>query len=288
MGLFGGFGGFFRDIGRSFAKARPLKIAKRAGIATSTFGLSEVVRKVAPKYSPLVDRTVISIAGAVAAPYTGGLSTLAAGAALSQPFQRIPAPGVTHSLSSEGVQPMAINIGGILSGVGSIFGQGQNPYFQGVSNVASLASQFFPPRGVPSYPNVPAVRTAAALPMLRGGAIAARGFFNKFPNLALAIQQLRARGITVKRAQLWSMLKRFGPEAVIGGGLLTAGAVSELMMAGPGHRRMNPGNVKALRRSLRRVESFHKLCVRADSLRSPRRRGTKKCATSGSQFVRQG
>jgi hypothetical protein len=83
------------------------------------------------------------------------------------------------------------------------------------------------------------------------------------------------------------MLKRFGPEVLITGGILSAAAVSELMVAGPGHRRMNPGNVKALRRSMRRLESFHHLCVRADKLKRPRSR--KACKTGGgSQFVRQG
>jgi hypothetical protein len=115
-----------------------------------------------------------------------------------------------------------------------------------------------------------------------------RGFFNRFPNLALAIQQLRARGMKVKRSQLWSMLKRFGPELLVTGGLLTAAAVSELMVAGPGRRRMNPANVHALRRSMRRLESFHKLCVSADRLRTPRRRACKTSSGRQQQFVRQG
>ncbi len=192
---------------------------------------------------------------------------------------------------------MALNLGGILSTVGGIFGGAQNPYFQGVSNVANLASQFFP-APTASFPGVPmnsggAVQVAAAGPIARsvvtGGAMVSRGFFSKFPALATAMQQLRARGMSVKRSQLWSMLKRFGPEALVGGGLLTAAAVSELMVAGPGHRRMNPANVKALRRSLRRLNSFHRLCTSADKLRAPRRRGCKTGSRSGStQFVRQG
>lgn len=193
----------------------------------------------------------------------------------------------------QGVQPMGLNIGGILGSVGTILGGNQNPIFQKVSEVSTLASQFFPvptaglPRSVPSSPI--AIPTAAAMPMIRGGAMVARGFFNKFPALATAMQQLRARGITVKRSQLWSMLKRFGPEALVGGGLLTAGAVSELMVAGPGHRRMNPANVKALRRSMRRLESFHRLCVSADRLRSRGRGKTRSRGSVGAQnFVRQG
>jgi len=161
-----------------------------------------------------------------------------------------------------------------------------------VSNVANLASQFFPqparnPIGVPSSPVALPVMAAAG-PIMRGGAMVARGVFNKFPNLALAIQQLRARGIAVKRAQLWSMLKRFGPEVLITGGILTAAGVSELMMAGPGHRRMNPANVKALRRSMRRLESFHRLCQTADRLRSRGRSKSRSRSSGTTQFVRQG
>jgi hypothetical protein len=135
----------------------------------------------------------------------------------------------------------------------------------------------------PQIPNMP-------MPLPRGaiGGMVTRGFFNRFPNLALAIQQLRARGMKVKRSQLWSMLKRFGPELLVTGGLLTAAAVSELMVAGPGRRRMNPANVHALRRSMRRLESFHKLCVSADRLRTPRRRACKTSSGRQQQFVRQG
>ena len=68
-------------------------------------------------------------------------------------------------------------------------------------------------------------------------------------------------------------------------------AVSELALllsanAGRKRRRMNPGNVTALRRSMRRVESFHRLCSRADMLRSRGRgRGRKGCASDGTRIV---
>ncbi|MGH8755345.1 MAG: hypothetical protein ACREU0_05895 [Burkholderiales bacterium] len=193
--------------------------------------------------------------------------------------------------SLQGGSPMALNIGGLLGQVGNIFGGGQNPIFQGVSNVANLASQFFPqatgrPIGAPTTLQAfPAM--AAAGPIMRGMATVGRSFFNRFPNLATAIQGYRNVGQKVTRANLYSLLKRFGPELLISGGILTAAAVSELMIAGPGRRRMNPGNVKALRRSLRRLESFHHLCVKVDRLRRPRSR---KASGRGSaqQFVRQG
>lgn len=192
---------------------------------------------------------------------------------------------------------MALNIGGLLSGVQGIFGGGSNPYFQNVSNIAGLASNFFQSsRSVPGLPGPSAlpIATGGSALMLRGGGMVprggmvARGFFNRYPNLGLALQQLRDRGMTVKRSQLYSMLKRFGPEVLITGGLLTAAAVNELMVAGAGRRRMNPANVHALRRSIRRVDSFHKLCVMTDRLRRPRRSSAGKAGSKSQQFVRQG
>lgn len=191
-----------------------------------------------------------------------------------------------------GSNNMALNIGGILGQVGNIFGGGQNQIFQGISNVANVASQFFPPRGLPQgapttqQPAFPVM--AAAGPALRSVATVGRSFFNKFPNLATAIQGYRNMGKNVTRAKLYTLVRRFGPELVISGGILTAAAVNELLIAGPGHRRMNPANVKALRRSMRRLETFHHLCQRVDRLRG--RRGSRKKIGSGSgaTFVRQG
>jgi hypothetical protein len=52
---------------------------------------------------------------------------------------------------------------------------------------------------------------------------------------------------------------------------------------------MNAGNAKALRRAMRRVESFHKLCQRADVLRSRGRgRSRRPCATGSPLVVRGG
>lgn len=185
---------------------------------------------------------------------------------------------------------MALNVGSLLGQVGQIFGGVQNPIFQGLSNVATTAGSILTAATQAPTPGVPAIpRPMPTMPgvVLRAGAMVGRGFFQRFPNLATAIQQLRNRGMNVKRSQLWSLLKRFGPEVLVTGGLLTAAAVSELMMAGPGRRRMNPANVTALRRSIRRLESFNKLCDSTTRLRRPRGRPGRKCPTA-TQFVRQG
>jgi hypothetical protein len=116
---------------------------------------------------------------------------------------------------------------------------------------------------------------AAAPAIARGaGAVATvgRSFFNRFPNLAVAIQGYRNMGKNVSRSKLYSLMKRFGPDFLISGGILTAAAVSELAMAGPGRRRMNPGNIKALRRSHRRMKAFHHVCQQNDTLLHVRKR----------------
>lgn len=124
--------------------------------------------------------------------------------------------------------------------------------------------------------SVPGTVLRGAGAVARTGAVVGRSFFNKWPNLATAIQKMRNAGQNVSRSKLYSMMRRFGPDFLITGGILSAAAVSELIMAGPGHRRMNVGNVKALRRGMRRIEGFHRLCTKADRLRRPKARVTVK------------
>jgi len=131
-------------------------------------------------------------------------------------------------------------------------------------------------QAIPAMAKVPAVVGGAAGAIARVGPTVGRSFFNKFPNLAVTIQKLRNAGQNVSRSKLYSMMRRFGPEFMVSAGLLSAAAVSELILAGPGHRRMNVGNVKALRRGMRRIEGFHKLCSKADRLRRPKARVTVK------------
>lgn len=125
--------------------------------------------------------------------------------------------------------------------------------------------------------SVPGAVIRGAGAMARTGAVVGRAFFNKWPNLATGIQKMRNAGQNVSRSKLYSMLKRFGPEFLVSAGILTAAAVSELALAGPGHRRMNPANSKALRRATRRIKSFHRLCGDADIIKTRRRSCAKKC-----------
>lgn len=258
--------GFFKSIVRTVTRALPTPVAR----------IVAPVTKIATAVTQLNPSTLVKFAaqGPVLGPINFGAQTLAPKIA---PYVEL-ASTVALAAVPGGQTKMAINLGSILKSVGQSFGSFGNPYAQGISGIANLASQFIPQQINQTYvPQAIAMRAPQAIgPVLRSVPTVARGFFNKYPSLATSMQMLRNQGRNLKRSQLYSMMKRFGPEVLITGGILTAAAVSELMQAGPGHRRMNVGNVRALRRSMRRLESFHHLCQRADKLRKPRAR-SKKC-----------
>lgn len=250
-----------------------------------------------------VGKTVVSPTKLTTAVLTGGVSVVAP--KLTAPISKAVKstlfnPQLALAVASRGTLgspglnqggSMAFNVGGFLGSVGTILGQSNISSLKtagAVANIgaASIAAGKGAPKGMTVMATKPLIQSGLA-PRLAAGAVVARGFFNKYPNLATAIQKFRNAGISVKRSQLYGMLRRFGPEIMISGGILTAAAVSELMMAGPGRRRMNPANVRALRRSMRRLDSFHRLCVSTDKLRRPRGRSCK-TRSGAQQFVRQG
>lgn len=270
MGFLGSIGGFIGGAVKAVTKT--ITSPARLTSAIVTGGASVV----APK---------------TFAPLTSAISSTLYNPALLGKAASVALPGVAGraaSLLPSTGGSMAFNLGnlipGVVSGLGSFLG-GASP-----STALSNFTSFLPGYGnTQAFPTNPySANTMAAVPgAARAVATVGRSFFNKYPNLATAIQSYRNMGKNVTRAKLYSLLKRFGPDLLISGGILTAAAISELMVAGPGRRRMNPGNVKALRRSLRRLESFHHLCQRADKLRRPR------CSSRTSrgrsqQFVRQG
>ncbi len=73
-----------------------------------------------------------------------------------------------------------------------------------------------------------------------------------------------------------TMARRVGrvmePAAIATALGITTAELAQLILHRAPSRRMNPANVAALRRSVRRLESFHKLCSRVDVLR---RRGAR-------------
>lgn len=193
--------------------------------------------------------------------------------------------GTQFIAPTQGGYPMAFQDGDtgwfgsdIFGGINQVLqgGLGNQLLGLGTQALQGFVSQQFAPQPA-SYPMsgpAPVAQPAmAAVPALgRAVATVGRSFFNRFPNLATAIQSLRNRGANVSRSTLYSALRKFGPEMLVTGGILTAAAVSELAVAGPGRRRMNPGNVKALRRAHRRMKSFHRVCVDNDQLLKRRRK----------------
>jgi hypothetical protein len=157
-------------------------------------------------------------------------------------------------------------------------GLGQNLLGIGTNALSGYVTSQFAPQPV----SMIGPSSLAAVPMIgRGMAVVGRAFFNRFPNLATAIQGFINRGIPVTRSKLYGLLKRFGADFLISGGILTAAAVSELAVAGPGRRRMNPGNVKALRKAHRRMKAFHHICATNDTLLHRRRPAAKQIRSTG-------
>jgi len=228
------------------------------------------------KSSTFLDKTLpnLLLAGSAAVAgfgFGGALGTVASGAIKTAP-SLVPTPQPVRS------NTMAFSDGDSGFSFDSLFG-GINQALQGGLGTTLLGlgqqaatgyinQQFAQP--VSYQTNMAAV--PAVVGAGRAVATVGRGFFNRFPSLATGIQALRNQGKNVTRANLYSLMKRFGPDFLIGGGILTAAAVSELAMAGPGRRRMNPGNVKALRRAHRRMKSFHHICAVNDRLTGHRRR----------------
>ena len=212
----------------------------------------------------------------VAAPFTGGKSLTGLVGVVGQGVAADNAPGFKTEIVGR-VPTMAFadgdsgfSFGDFFGGVSKVL---QGGLGQGLLGVGTQALQGLVNKNFATGPMVgfnPTFASAAApavgAVVRAGGAMVARGFFNRYPNLAVSIQKLRNAGNNVTRANLWSLMKRFGPDFLISGSILTAAAVAELSMAGPGRRRMNPGNVKALRRAHRRMKSFHHVCQTNDRL----------------------
>lgn len=261
--------GFFPNIFKS--PENVFKSAAKVAVNYYTLGTINLL----PKKVRDTAVTAYSIgAQKVVSGWSGGLSDVAvSAAATNKPRRKMTATG-------GGGRPMAFNVGQFLGGIGQAFGGSSNPYISTIGNLANLGSSFVPQpvaqRGGGGPPMVLPRSPIQRMPMGRAGV--GRSLFNRFPNLAAGINALRMAGKNVTRASLYSMVRRFGPDFLISGGILSAAAISELMMAGPGRRRMNPANAKALRRSVRRIKSFHKLCASTDIIKSRRGSSSRRCA----------
>ncbi len=252
-------------------------LGKRAIAAVGTGGLSEVSRATG------VLPGLPDLAESVLAPTSFG--------DLSKSVQLFGDPGTTLATVVTGPQPLGTAggtpVGGnLLGGIGGILGTVSG--FGGTPGAvaaigSSFLSGFLPQQGPIAQRGGVAVgptpqTTLAVAPAIRGAASAVSAFVA--PILAKMSASM-GKNITLRAAII--IIRRLGkfltsPTAIAAAVGLSVSELSTLLtasaIAGSGGRRMNVGNVKALRRAHRRIKSFHKLCGDNDMLRKPRTRRT--------------
>lgn len=129
------------------------------------------------------------------------------------------------------------------------------------------------------------VASGPTMPMMGAGMAAVPVVSQTIRSVAASVQQiliqmatkLGLKTLTLRQAiKIYRKIARtivdpFVIAQILG---ISVGQLGELLVedAQKTRRRMNPANVHALRRSARRIESFHKLCQRTDKLRSRGRR----------------
>jgi len=275
--------GFFKKVKKAVKKTvkKTVSVAPRVITGVVSGGGTEVLRAVGQKdlakgiQSLLVPSsieelgTAVSVAGiAFTGPTVAG-SLVAAPAVVSGPT---------------GGTPMAGNFLGGLQGVLGTLGS----FGGGVGQVAQVGSSFlsgFLPAQGPvgsgtGFGGPPVVQVMGARPVITGTASAIKEM------IAPVLEKLSfnlGKNISLRAAMI--IIRRLGkflttPSAIALALGLTLGELGQILttasLAGSGGRRMNAGNVKALRRAHRRVKSFHKLCGENDRLKASRRRAAPK------------
>lgn len=263
----------------------------RFSIGVASGGVSEVARS-APVIGGIVKEGT-SFASSVykvgASAYTGGLYGITT--------------GIADQLTAPKGDNMAFNTGQFLGGLQGILGQSANPYLSGAGNIAQLASAFFPQASAPMQQlQVYQPMAAAAQPISMSAAVPAirssgRGLTQEVFNAGTKVLQRLGISYPATTSGFSSVLKRAlgsiaslarrtpaGTLVALLTGLGLAAQEAYLLTAWQAqrkrHRRMNPANAKALRRSVRRIQSFHKLCRTADVLKSRgRTSSTSRCGT---------
>lgn len=269
--------GLFKKAKRKVKKAirKVKKPAKRVIAGVATGGLTEVARAtgIAPGLPDLAE--------SVLAPTSlGDLSTSLS--AIQNPGGAV-AQAITgvEPIGSTGGMPVGGNFLGGLAGVlntTSGFGGGIGQLSQiGQGFLSGFLPAQGPISGRPLATQGPApIQTMAATPIIRGATQAVMGVIG--PILAKLSNNL-GKSISLRAAMI--IIRRMGkilqsPTAIAAALGLTIGELEQILVAnsvqGSQGRRMNPGNVKALRRAHRRINSFHKLCSDNDRLKTPRRR----------------
>lgn len=262
----------------------------------SRFGASFQSRTgdISPEFLPLVQKIEATrpyelFPGAVL--LAGGLTTLGLAAAGAPALLT----GALSTLSRQ-VQPMAFNIAGLTSGIlgsaAQAFG-GFNPALGAVAQFGSGIASAFAPQPTQFLPQPVAqqfgmgfgaqatpVAQRSPIPVGPGAMSAVRAAV--LPILIKIAQTLGTRAIPSLTKAL-NMIRSLGkallsPQAIAVALGITVDELARLIVASRQvkRRRMNVSNSKALRRSLRRVEGFHRLCVRVDTVRGSARRRSRR------------
>ena len=189
---------------------------------------------------------------------------------------------------------MAFNLAPFIQGITGVVGAaGQqlgNPLLQQVAGIgSSFAQAFLPtPSITGSFVPQPQIQAPVAPPVVQtmSAAPAVRATSALAVQTAMLLAKVRARfgknlSLSAALSRIRSLGKVLEPTVVASAVGLTAAELASLIVAGSARkrRRMNPANVHALRRSARRIESFHKLCSRVDVLRSRRSRSSRSICT---------
>jgi len=188
------------------------------------------------------------------------------------------------------------SFGGLISKTLDLFGRSGGVLGGAASLGSTVLTSFLPAQGpvvgLPSVNGAQPLQVMSAVPRLPSMAGALAGVIQ--PILIKVATFLGRRTLTLR--ETIKIIRRFSkllaPAAIATVLGITVVELGQLILADAQRprRRMNPANVRALRRSMRRIESFHRLCVKADALRRPGRRssrpGTR--APSAVQVVRAG
>lgn len=244
--------GFFKKVSKVFQKAVP---------AVATGGLSLL----APK-------SVQSTLGNILAPTSlKGVANVGLSVATGNPAGLV------------GGNTMGFNVGKFLGGASAVLSRSSSPY---ISGFGEMAGAFAPSYSMPSYgaPSVSqpiqATPVAMNLPVKRGPSLTKEIFDigNKvLQKIGLPVAAEPGRWSAVMKRAIGALgsLARRTPSGTLISLLSGLGltAYEATVLTGwyaqkKKRRRMNPANSKALKRSIRRVQSFHRLCTHADVLKS--------------------
>jgi len=267
--------GLFKKAKKKLKKVA--KVAKRATAAVVTGGLSEtsIGKNIGETIGDVLVPTSIKDLGKGAALVTTGAL------AVTNPVAAAGLVGTSLSGTSGG---MPMSLGNILGGVGGILNT-VSQFGGSVGTAAQIGSGFltgFLPAQGPMVSQFPTNQFPQAQPVM-ALAPSVAGAIPAIAAILLKIGRTVGRNVSFRAAMI--IIRRLGkslgtPQAVATALGITSVELASMLVTqavtGSRGRRMNVGNIKALRRAHRRIQGFHKICGDNDRLRAPRRRASQK------------